>query len=143
MKNYSDRILLFVRRNRAYVAKNFVQSVIELNIHTKWSKFAFVTCKMYNANVQLDELADLTDPSTWIFIFLWKLVAIDEFLINPSFKKNLISRYISLRILYIYISGIRGENILEVEKFSLFPWFIPERSATCESPFSPSASAVP
>lgn len=27
----------------------------------------------------------------------------DEFLVNPSFKKNLISRYISFRILYIYI----------------------------------------
>lgn len=26
----------------------------------------------------------------------------DEFLVNPSFKKNLISRYISFRILYIY-----------------------------------------
>lgn len=49
---------------------------------------------------------------TWISRFDWPIysniyfftvVAIDEFLVNPSFKKNLISRYISLRILYIYI----------------------------------------
>lgn len=35
----------------------------------------------------------------------------DEFLVNPSFKKNLISRYISFRILYIYIGNTMREYI--------------------------------
>lgn len=77
---------------------------------------------MYNAKMflcQLDELADLTPPLLEYIYFFTE--AIDEFLVSPPFekKKNLISRYISLRILYIL--GARCENILEAEKFSLFP----------------------
>lgn len=70
---------------------------------------------------QLDELADLTPPPPLLEYIYFFTEAIDEFLVSPPFekKKNLISRYISLRILYIL--GARCENILEAEKFSLFP----------------------